>query len=75
MTDDKVILTLGNCCIKKFLSKEKSGRTCEKCGLPHKNRIFNMCNFCKNNYCKECGNEKNKKYIKYKLCYDCYCEK
>jgi len=73
ITDDKVILTLGNCCIKKFLSKEKSGRTCEKCGLPHKNRVCNMCNECRyGKNCMKCGKEKNKEYLKYKTCYNCY---
>jgi hypothetical protein len=52
ITDGKIILTLGNCCIKKFLPKDKSGRTCEKCGKSHKNRKVNLCNNCKNGYGK-----------------------
>jgi hypothetical protein len=49
ITDGNIILILGNCCIKKFLPKDKSGRTCEKCGKPHKNRKYNICNDCKYN--------------------------
>jgi len=44
ITDGQQILTLGNCCIKKFIPK--SSRTCEECGEPHKNRIGNKCNNC-----------------------------
>ena len=39
------ILKLGNCCIKKFI--DKSSRTCTHCDAPHKNRLFNYCNNCK----------------------------
>jgi hypothetical protein len=46
ITNGDIILTLGNCCIKKFLPKEKQGRTCEKCGNPHRNRKYNKCNDC-----------------------------
>lgn len=68
-TRDKIIV-LGNCCIKRFLSKDKSGRTCEVCGKPHKNRSVNQCNDCRVSYCIECG-EKCLKY-NYKYCYLCY---
>lgn len=40
-------LVLGNCCIKRFLPKDSSGRTCAKCKQPHKNRKRNLCNNCK----------------------------
>jgi len=72
ITDGKEFLILGNCCIKAFL--EKSGRTCELCGEPHKNRKVNKCNNCKIKYCITCEKEKNPLYIKYKRCYDCYCD-
>jgi hypothetical protein len=49
--ENENLMVLGNCCIKRFLSK--SGRTCDKCGEPHKTR--------KNNYCKSCNDEENKK--------------
>jgi hypothetical protein len=76
ITDGNIILTLGNCCIKKFLPKDKSGRTCEKCGNPHKNRICNLCNICRyGKNCAKCGIEKNMNYIKYELCYNCYFNK
>jgi len=69
ITDKNRILTLGNCCIKKFLSKSKSGRTCEDCGNPHKNRKNNKCNDCRKKMCKQCGKKTNNEY---KYCYDCY---
>uniref|UniRef100_A0A6C0BA18 DM2 domain-containing protein n=1 Tax=viral metagenome TaxID=1070528 RepID=A0A6C0BA18_9ZZZZ len=47
ITNDEFILVLGSCCIKKFLPKTKSSRTCEKCGDPHKNRKVNRCNKCR----------------------------
>jgi hypothetical protein len=63
------VLTLGICCIKRFISKEKQGRTCECCGYSHKNRKNNLCNKCREdrnksikrvnnkliNICMECG--------------------
>jgi hypothetical protein len=45
ITNGEEILILGNCCIKKFLTK--SGRTCEDCGEPHQNRIIDKCNNCR----------------------------
>ena len=45
-------------------------------GLPHKNRVCNMCNECRyGKNCMKCGKEKNKDYLKYKKCYNCYFEK
>jgi hypothetical protein len=43
--NNEKLLVLGNCCIKRFLPK--SGRTCEKCGEPHRNSTCNLCNKCK----------------------------
>ena len=63
----KKIEVLGNCCIKKYLNK--SGRTCSKCGEPHRNRKDNFCNKCRKNLCKKCLCEIDSKY---KYCYDCY---
>ena len=45
--EETEIIILGNTCIKRFLPKNKSGRTCEICGKTHKNRKVNRCNFCK----------------------------
>jgi len=39
------LLIIGNCCIKRF--QLTSARTCENCNAPHKNRIMNYCNDCK----------------------------
>tara|TARA_R110000796_G_C14342091_1_gene410495 strand:- start:55 stop:564 length:510 start_codon:yes stop_codon:yes gene_type:complete len=67
ISNGKNLLTLGNCCIKKFIPK--CGRTCNKCEEPHKNRLVNRCNNCRIGICdecdKKCDNSRNK-------CYDCY---
>jgi hypothetical protein len=50
---DGIFIVLGNCCIKKYVTK--SGRTCEDCGESHKNRKVNKCNECKKKkYCYDC---------------------
>ncbi len=67
INDSKRILTLGSCCIKRFIPK--SSRTCEICGEPHRNRIINKCNDCRVGFCDKCNKECNKKY---KLCWDCF---
>jgi hypothetical protein len=41
----KDILVLGSTCIKNFI--DYSGKTCQDCGLPHKNRKDNFCNECR----------------------------
>ena len=69
ITNMKRLVIVGNCCIKRFL--EKSGRTCEICEAPHKNRKVNKCNDCKNK-CEKC--KKWKDNNGYKLCYWCYKE-
>ena len=67
ITNDSEILILGNCCIKRFIPK--SGRTCEKCGEPHKNRIVNRCNDCRVGICDGCGcSLRNPQYPK---CWSC----
>ena len=45
--EEKGFLVLGICCIKRFMTPELTGRTCEKCKRPHKNRKWNLCNDCK----------------------------
>jgi len=54
------VLILGNCCIKKFIPK--SGRTCEICDEPHRNRVVNRCNDCRMGMCDDCDGP----------CDDCY---
>jgi hypothetical protein len=49
------LLVLGNCCIKRFMPGENSGRTCDKCGAAHRNRKINKCNECKKGVCITCG--------------------
>ena len=59
---DGKMYVIGNCCIKQFL--KKSGRTCEICAKPHKNRKDNLCAGCRSqkmpprvneNHCEDCG--------------------
>ena len=70
ITDGSDIIVIGYCCIKKFM--KHSGRTCEICDEPHKNRIDNRCNDCRsNNYCYN-YNTCNKRATKYNtLCWEC----
>jgi hypothetical protein len=50
------LIVLGNCCIKRYIPD--SGRTCERCGEPHKNRKDNRCNSCRLVYkCIRCNHE------------------
>lgn len=67
ITNGKDIMTLGICCIKKFVPN--SGRTCEMCGNGHRNRKVNRCNECRVGKCDGCH-----KTIapKYKLCWSCF---
>ena len=64
-----VIVIVGNCCIKRFVSEDNAGRTCRKCEAPHVNRKYNLCNQCKPpanwNECDECYEFCRKPY---KLC-------
>lgn len=39
------ILSLGNCCVNRFIPKKN--RTCKDCGCNHRNRKINKCNICK----------------------------
>jgi hypothetical protein len=66
ITNAAQILVLGNCCIKKFISK--SGRTCDTCGEPHKNRKVNRCNTCRTGVCDLCDGVCGKRY---KTCFVC----
>ena len=65
---------MGNCCIKRFMPENKSGRTCEICEEPHKNRKDNLCHDCRETH-KRCSTSKeyfefdNKKH---EYCDECY---
>jgi hypothetical protein len=67
ITNEDYMLVLGNCCIKRFLPNENSGRTCEICKKPHKNRKNNRCNDCRVGLCNDCGKESY--YPKCRKCY------
>lgn len=58
------LIVIGNCCIKRFM--KNSGKTCEECGKPHKNRLVNKCNDCRG--CLRCGKECSP----YKYCTECF---
>jgi hypothetical protein len=60
------ILVVGNCCIKRFI--ERSGRTCEICGTPHKNRNVNKCKDCRLGRCDKCGDSCSNKS---NICHPC----
>jgi hypothetical protein len=65
---------MGNCCIKRFMPENKSGRTCEICEEPHKNRKDNLCHDCRETHkrcgtCKEYFEFDNKKH---EYCDECY---
>ena len=65
--EDGEIMILGNCCIKRFMTK--SGRTCEVCDEPHKNRLCNRCNACRVGVCDKCSKSCNSTYS---VCYTCF---
>lgn len=64
-----VLVVVGNCCIKRFVSENNAGRTCGRCEAPHVNRKYNLCNNCKPkagwNKCEKCNECCRKPY---KLC-------
>tara|TARA_R110002110_G_scaffold68522_5_gene185443 strand:+ start:78 stop:497 length:420 start_codon:yes stop_codon:yes gene_type:complete len=43
--EEDELLIIGSECINKFITKK--GRSCEKCGDPHRNRKDNLCNNCR----------------------------
>lgn len=63
---EEEILVLGSECINKFIANNK--RICELCNSPHRNRIVNRCNDCRNGLCDKCNKRIDEKY---KLCYNC----
>jgi hypothetical protein len=72
ITNETYVLVLGNCCIKRFMPGDNSGRTCSTCGKSHKNRIVNRCKECRKGVCDKCDKRCNPSY---KLCYDCWNDK
>lgn len=74
ISDGNQMLILGNCCIKRFIPPELSGRTCELCKNPHKNRKYNLCNDCKVTYkrCDGCNEYFEFRRKSHKYCLDCY---
>lgn len=55
ITNGEDILVLGNCCIKKFLPKNCSGRTCRVCKCTHRNRKDNLCHNCRKKTSMRCS--------------------
>ncbi len=67
ITDGDRILILGNCCIKRFIPD--SGRTCERCGEPHRNRKDNLCSDCRPR-CAGC--DEVREGLRRGICRDCW---
>ena len=70
----KNFVHMGNCCIKRFMPENKSGRTCEICENSHKNRKYNLCNDCKeiNKKCVNCNKYFKFIYKTHIYCNECY---
>ena len=77
---DSPLLTIGRCCIKHFMKAENSGRTCEVCDSPHRNRKDNRCHECRDNgyarvSCYRCNTD-FKRYDEYgRVCNSCKAKK
>lgn len=63
--DFSSVMVLGSTCIQRFIGTEK---TCNVCGVVHKNRIVDRCNSCRKGLCDVCDQSIN---AKYKKCYYC----
>ena len=67
----EIILVMGKCCIKQFV-KTGTKLLCEICNEPHKNRLQNRCNECKNkNLCIDCK-KATTDHKNFKYCFECY---
>lgn len=64
--DNTRFVVVGSCCIKRFMTPESQGRTCERCGHSHKNIKVNRCNDCRC-ICDKCEKFKPKDG----LCWEC----
>jgi hypothetical protein len=63
------VLSIGNCCIKRFIPVENQGRQCERCGERHRNRSDNLCNGCRS-LCTTNGCNNTKAYQR-QICQQC----
>jgi hypothetical protein len=41
------MLVVGYCCIENFLDEKNKKRTCSQCKEPHRNRVDDLCNACR----------------------------
>lgn len=74
VTDDDVFfLVIGNCCIERFIAKEKQGKLCSNCNSPHNGRKDNLCKECRKTHsqCKECRTPIQKNMLKGETCNQC----
>ena len=60
-------LIIGTCCNKNFVTT--SGKNCQDCGAPHRNKVVDRCNDCRRSKCDDCGARCRPAY---KTCYSCY---
>jgi len=72
ITDGKEVLIIGQCCKDMFIVNRL--KTCSECKEPHRNRMDNYCNHCRDRIKTEkttceCGNKK-KEFDR--VCLECY---
>lgn len=65
ITNGKQIMTLGNCCIKRFVPKSK--RTCHDCQKEHQRKKENLCYDCSYKRLKEKDSKGSLSYKEYKM--------
>lgn len=67
ITNGDRIITLGSCCIRKFMP-DLLKKTCKVCNAKHHNRTVDKCNVCRKGTCDKC----NKKCPNsYRYCVSC----
>jgi hypothetical protein len=70
ITNNKSIITVGNCCVFGFIPEPegKSKKTCSECFSPHTNRNVDRCNDCRAGKCDKCDYPCPEKYT---ICFAC----
>jgi hypothetical protein len=68
ITNDKELIIIGSCCIKRFIPGGLK-KLCLHCKEPHRNRSTELCNDCKDTLgiCRDCGRSCDG----YVRCYNC----
>jgi hypothetical protein len=55
ISNGEYVLTIGNCCIKRFIPIENQKRTCKYCSKVHRNRKDNLCIGCRRKMTRRVG--------------------